>query len=44
MSAIDIALYDILGKALNVPVYQLLGGKQRDYVPCFATTRGATAE
>ncbi len=38
ISAIDIALYDIAGKALNVPVYQLLGGKQRDFVPCFATT------
>ena len=37
ISAIDIALYDITGKALGVPVYQLLGGKQRDYVPCFAT-------
>jgi len=38
ISAIDIALYDILGKALGVPVYQLLGGKHRDHVPCFATT------
>ena len=38
ISAIDIALYDIVGKALAVPVYQLLGGKQRDFVPCFATT------
>ena len=37
ISAIDIALYDIKGKALGVPVYQLLGGKQRDIVPCFAT-------
>jgi galactonate dehydratase len=36
-SAIDIALYDIAGKALGVPVYQLLGGKHRDYVPLFAT-------
>lgn len=36
-SAIDIALYDIVGKALGVPAYQLLGGKQRDYVPVFAT-------
>jgi galactonate dehydratase len=44
LSAIDIALYDIAGKALGVPVYQLLGGKQRDLVPCFATTGGDTIE
>ena len=44
ISAIDIALHDITGKALGVPVYQLLGGKQRDVVPCFATTGGATCE
>src|SRR5689334_22935836 len=44
LSAIDIALYDIAGKALGVPVYQLLGGKQRDSVPCFATTGGDTVE
>jgi len=43
-SAIDIALHDIAGKALNVPVYQLLGGKQRDTVPCFATASGTTGE
>ncbi len=40
ISAIDMALYDIKGKALGVPVYQLLGGKQRDRVPCFATSWG----
>ncbi|MCW5722741.1 MAG: mandelate racemase/muconate lactonizing enzyme family protein [Devosia sp.] len=40
ISAIDIALHDIKGKALGVPVYQLLGGKQRDVIPTFATTRG----
>src|SRR4051812_45119429 len=40
MSAIDIALHDIKGKALGVPVYQLLGGKQRNVIPTFATTRG----
>ena len=44
IAAIDIALYDIAGKALGVPVYQLLGGKQRDYVPCFATMWGGSAE
>ena len=44
ISAIDIALYDIAGKALGVPVYELLGGKQRDYVPTFATTRGGSLD
>ena len=44
ISAIDIALHDVTSKALGVPVYQLLGGKQRDVVPCFATTGGATLE
>ena len=38
ISAIDLALHDIKGKALNVPVYELLGGKQRNQVPTFATT------
>ena len=44
LSAIDIALYDIKGKALGVPVYELLGGKQRDYVDCFASLRFSTME
>ena len=44
IAGIDIALHDIVGKALGVPVYQLLGGKQRDYVPCFATTQVQSAE
>jgi galactonate dehydratase len=41
-SAIDIALYDIKGKALGVPVYELLGGKQRDVIPTFASTGSIT--
>lgn len=44
MSAIDIALHDILGKRLQVPVYQLLGGKHRDKVPAFATTNADDTE
>ncbi len=40
ISAIDIALHDVKGKALGVPVHELLGGKQRDRVPTFATTYG----
>ncbi len=32
-AVIDYALHDIKGKALGVPVYQLLGGKTRDKVP-----------
>lgn len=35
VSAIDIALWDILAKSLDVPVYQLLGGRSRDWVNCF---------
>ncbi len=35
ISAIDIALWDIKGKALNVPVYDLLGGLARDRVVCY---------
>jgi len=41
ISAVDIALHDIKGKALGVPVYELLGGKQRDKVPTFASTGDA---
>ena len=35
LSAIDIALWDIKGKALGVPVYDLLGGRVRDRVVCY---------
>ncbi|MBR9913020.1 MAG: mandelate racemase/muconate lactonizing enzyme family protein [Gammaproteobacteria bacterium] len=41
ISAIDIALWDIAGKALGVPVYTMLGGKQRHEIPCFVTTTKA---
>jgi len=35
ISAIDIALWDLRGKALGVPVYDLLGGRVRDKVVCY---------
>ncbi len=37
ISAIDIALWDIKGKALNVPVYQLLGGKTNEKLRTYAS-------
>ncbi len=37
MGALDMALWDIKGKALGVPVYELLGGKSRNYVECYST-------
>jgi galactonate dehydratase len=37
ISAIDIALHDVLGRLLGVPVWQLLGGRQRDRIPAYAT-------
>ncbi len=32
-AAVDFALYDIMGKALNIPVYKLLGGRFTDEIP-----------
>ena len=37
MSAVDIALMDIKGKAFGVPCYELLGGKTRDRVRAYAS-------
>jgi L-alanine-DL-glutamate epimerase-like enolase superfamily enzyme len=44
ISAIDIALWDIKGKALNVPVYSLLGGPVRQKVVCYPHIGGGTPE
>lgn len=37
LSAIDLALWDLLGKALETPVYRLLGGKSNPRIPVYNT-------
>ncbi len=50
LGALDLALWDIKGKVLNSPVYELLGGLTRNYVECYSTgypwqgSWGATAQ
>lgn len=44
ISAIDIALWDIKGKALGQPVYQLLGGAMRDQARVYCHVYGKTIE
>ena len=39
-SAVDIALWDILGQVTNQPIYQLLGGATRDKVRAYNTCAG----
>ncbi|QQO10735.1 mandelate racemase/muconate lactonizing enzyme family protein [Breznakiella homolactica] len=38
ISGIEMAMWDIIGKHLKVPVYNLLGGKMRDTIPLYANT------
>lgn len=44
IAAIDIALWDLRGKALGVPVHDLLGGRSRDHVPAYVHLLGSGAE
>jgi L-alanine-DL-glutamate epimerase-like enolase superfamily enzyme len=37
VSGIDIALWDILGRSLDVPLWRLMGGRYRDRVPAYAS-------
>lgn len=50
LGALDLALWDLKGKALGAPVYELLGGLTREHVECYSTAfpsqgdLGATAQ
>jgi mannonate dehydratase len=44
IAAVDTALWDIKGKALGVPVYQLIGGRSRDSVLVYGHANGETID
>ena len=44
LSGIDVALWDIFGKSLDVPIYRLLGGGIRDRLPAYASGGWAAPE
>ncbi|MEM3192298.1 MAG: mandelate racemase/muconate lactonizing enzyme family protein [Candidatus Parvarchaeota archaeon] len=38
ISGVDIAIWDLMGKTLHLPIYSLLGGKFRDQLKCYASS------
>ena len=37
MAGVDTALYDLVAKAQNLPVYKILGGQTKESIPCYVT-------
>ena len=37
ISAVDLALWDLMGKAVDKPVFKLLGGRTKEKIPCYAS-------
>ena len=37
ISGVDIAIWDLMGKALGKPVFKLLGGRTKERIPCYAS-------
>ena len=35
ISAVDIAIWDVLGKSVGKPVFKLLGGRTKERIPCY---------
>lgn len=44
IAGVDTALWDVLGKSLNVPVWRLLGGRRAERMPAYASGGWADAE
>ncbi len=44
ISAVDCALWDLKGRALNAPVYKILGGPTRKEITCYASMLGFSVE
>lgn len=44
LAAIDLALYDVIGKIQGLPVHRLIGGRFRDRVPVYSGISGIEAE
>lgn len=44
ISGVDLALWDLMGKALGQPVYRLIGGATKESIPCYITTHPDSVE